>query len=60
VLLAGGNSPSGALGSAILYDPAIDSWTVLPSMTTARFGHTATWVPRNVVVIIGASLNQFL
>lgn len=63
VLVAGGYSDSsgGALASAELYDPTAAGcgtgitgcWTAVASMTTARFGHTATLLPSGKVLAAG-------
>ena len=43
VLVSGGSlAGSSALGSAEIYDPALDTWSPTPLMSTARLGHTAT------------------
>jgi hypothetical protein len=42
-LVAGGPTANGDLvASAELYNPAIGRWTATGSMTTGRYGHTAT------------------
>ncbi len=53
VLIAGGQNATGYLGSAELYNPATDTFTVTGSMTTARRNHTATLLPNGLVFIAG-------
>jgi hypothetical protein len=52
VLIAGGSSGGvGDLADAELYDVASESWTSTGSLVTARFGHTATLLPNNTVLV---------
>ena len=44
---------SGAVATAAVYDPAGSSWTMLPSMTTARGGVTAKAVDGKIYVVGG-------
>jgi N-acetylneuraminic acid mutarotase len=44
---------SGAVATAAVYDPATSSWTMLPSMTTARGGVTAKAVGGKIYVVGG-------
>ncbi len=44
VLGSGGRGAGGVLGSVEVYDPASDTWTLLPPMSTPRWLHTATYV----------------
>ena len=57
VLVAGGNNSSGLgfilLASAELYDPASGSWIASGSLFTARYGHTATLLPNDKVLVAG-------
>jgi putative cell wall-binding protein len=56
VLIAGGFGSSGALGSAELYDPALDSFTQTNgSMTTMRANARATLLPDGQVLIAGGT-----
>jgi hypothetical protein len=55
-LLAGGQiDPDEQSGrrDALLYDPAANAWTTLPSMAYARTSHTATLMPDGRVVVAG-------
>jgi N-acetylneuraminic acid mutarotase len=57
VLVAGGydtavNNPALA-SSAELYDPATGTWTATGSMTTTRFGYTATLLQSGKVLVAG-------
>ena len=58
VLVAGGYLTTGAppvivLETAELYDPASGTWTATGSLTTARYGHTATLLPNGKVLVAG-------
>jgi hypothetical protein len=54
VLAAGGNDEgTEILASAELYDPVAGSWTVISSMDTARWFHTATLLPSGRVLVAG-------
>lgn len=58
VLVVGGIDPmSHELASAELYDPnAVGrKWTSAGSLSTARFGHTATLMPNGQVLVMGGS-----
>ena len=54
VLVVGGNSAAGAVGSAELYDPATAAFALTAgNLATARFNHTATLLPSGKVLIAG-------
>lgn len=56
VLITGGTTSltsTSGLSSAELYDPATDQLAPLPSMAAGRYGHTATELPSNRVLVAG-------
>ncbi|HET8826242.1 MAG TPA: kelch repeat-containing protein, partial [Terriglobales bacterium] len=53
VLITGGDSGSGALNSAEIYDPAADSWTQTTPMTSARANASAALLQDGRVLIAG-------
>jgi hypothetical protein len=53
VLVAGGHNGAGATASAELYDPAVGSWSSLPSLNSARENFTATWLTLAYVLAAG-------
>jgi hypothetical protein len=58
VLLAGGESNAGfdgVLASAELYDPKAQTFAATGNMTTARLGHTATFLSNGMVLIAGGT-----
>jgi len=57
VLVTGGTSGSGAvLGSAELYDPLANAWTLLPALMSAdNTGEPATPLPNSSVLLSGGS-----
>jgi len=59
VLVAGGVEAGVNMtvtSGAELYNPATGTWTPTGSMTTARFGHTATLLPNGQVLAAGGAL----
>ncbi len=60
VLIAGGESPSGPLNSALVYDIATDTMTLVPGgLSVAKTQATATWVPaRNFIYVAGGFTSQ--
>lgn len=60
VLVAGGlgagNDMSVSLASAEIYNPATGTWTPTGSLTTPRYGHTATLLPNGTVLVAGGNL----
>jgi len=58
VLIAGGSSngsPSGALNSAELYNPATANFTATGNLTTYRYAHTATLLDSGLVLLAGGA-----
>lgn len=61
VLVAGGQSWTDwildrhAVSTVELYDPAADTWTPLAPMTEARFGHTATLLQDQRLLVVGGT-----
>ena len=54
VLVTGGQSAGVATSTADLYNASpIDTVTPAAGMSEARFGHTATWLPNNMILIVG-------
>jgi len=59
VFLEGGLGAAGlGLASVELYDPSAKTFSAAPSMTTERFGDTATLMGDGTVLIAGGELNQ--
>jgi N-acetylneuraminic acid mutarotase len=59
VLVIGGyNNTSGYLTSVELYDPATDSWSSATSLSTGRYGHTATLLADGTVLVVGGIGND--
>jgi hypothetical protein len=55
VLIAGGASGSGFLGSAEIFDPQTNTFRQIAKMTSPRAGHTATLLANGTVLIIGGA-----
>jgi hypothetical protein len=56
VLVAGGNSQTGPLATAEVYDPATGAWSLTAGpMTEARTYHTATLLPSGLVLVAGGA-----
>lgn len=53
VLVAGGQSPSGPLASAQIFDPVTTRWSAVGAMATARTGHTAVLLTTGKVLVAG-------
>ena len=56
VLVAGGSDPIGgfkAMDTAERYDPASGTWTTTASLSTARYGQTATLLADGTVLVAG-------
>jgi hypothetical protein len=63
VLVAGGNDGFGEFNASYIYDPAANTWILTDPVNQApllqaRFGHTATLLPNDTVLISGGS-NRF-
>jgi hypothetical protein len=61
VLVAGGNDGNAEYNASYLYNPVTNSWSTTGGskpLTTARFGHTATLLPDNNVLISGGYTTQ--
>lgn len=60
VLIAGGESPDGPLNTALVYDIATDTMTLVPgTLSVAKTQATATWVPaRNFIYVAGGFTSQ--
>ena len=57
VLVSGGESSSGDLDAATIYDPATNAWLPAASMAGARSLHTSTLLPDGDVLVAGTSAN---
>lgn len=56
ILITGGRSSAGVLGSAEIFDPSLGTSRLLAStLTTVREGHTATLLPNGSVTLVGGS-----
>jgi len=53
LLVAGGNSGSGALSSTELYIPAAETWVTLGGLSTACYDHTAVLLGNGKVLVAG-------
>ena len=53
VLVAGGQTGSGATASAEIYDPAADTWTNAAALSTPRFAATAVRLANGKVLVVG-------
>jgi streptogramin lyase len=53
VLVAGGQSSTGLLATAEIYDPETNSWASTGSMAEARRFHTATLLASGMVLVVG-------
>jgi hypothetical protein len=53
VLIAGGDSLSGALATAELYDPATGTFSTTGALNVGRFDHTATLLTDGTVLLAG-------
>jgi hypothetical protein len=51
ILIAGGKNGSTVLATALMFDPGSSNgtWSAAGTMTSARFGHTATTLPQSIV-----------
>ena len=60
VLVTGGQSAGDGNDNFVektaeIYDPGTGTWTLLDSMSRARYGHTATLLPNGAVLIVGGA-----
>ena len=55
MLVVGGRNDTAALNTSQLYDPASQTFADPGTMTTARFGHTATLLANNTVLVTGGN-----
>ncbi|NMO18087.1 hypothetical protein HPC49_10100 [Pyxidicoccus fallax] len=56
VLVTGGTSSGGPTNTTELYDPAANTWTLMPNMSVARTGHTATLLlPSGRLLVAGGA-----
>ena len=59
VLIAGGNSNGvTALSSTSIYNPASNTSSSGPNLSTARYDHTATLLPNGKVLVVGGTPDQ--
>lgn len=58
VLIAGGQTSTGASNAADIYDPGTGTVTGLTTMNTARFWHTATTLNDGTVLIVGGQIDN--
>jgi N-acetylneuraminic acid mutarotase len=56
VLLVGGVDNNDVLATAVLFNPATNSWTNAGNMTTSRMNHTATLLDNGKVLVAGGLL----
>jgi hypothetical protein len=55
MIVWGGRGASGYLADGGAYDPAANTWTAVPAITTARTSHTAVWTGTAMIVWGGAT-----
>ena len=62
MIVWGGRNSEGALNTGAIYDPALDSWTLVNTSgaPSARIGHTATWLASKMVIWAGRGGDQNL
>jgi hypothetical protein len=53
VLVTGGTTSRFPIGSAEVYDPTADTWTLTGKLVTPRYGHTATLLTDGSVLLVG-------
>ncbi len=53
ILVAGGENEDGAVAACDLFDPSTTLFTATAPLKTARYDHTATWLPDGRILVTG-------